>query len=185
MMMVKKFTIMMGSSMRIIVTVMERPQHNATVHDTRAATLKLDIVCRLELLPSWLTEVSGWGRAELDQIWSVLDYPPVSSSWTMKRLPRCATRWRRAWWRRATTWGSGSWGSRPPWSRLTPESFFIQKIDQAIFSQQSIMPDVEGQLSTNAEPVNMASSFKVTMRHIDICFCTSPFPAKTFQYDIQ
>ena len=36
MMMVKKFTIMMGSSMRIIVTVMERPQHNATMHDTRA-----------------------------------------------------------------------------------------------------------------------------------------------------
>ena len=59
MMMVKKFTTMMGSSKRIIVTVMERPQHNATMHDTRAATLKLDIVCRLELPPSWLTEVSG------------------------------------------------------------------------------------------------------------------------------
>ena len=54
----------------------------------------------------------------------------------------------------------------------------MEQVDTRILfhpkNQQSIMPDVEGQLSTNAEPVNMASSFKVTMRHIDICFARAP-----------
>ena len=42
----------------------------------------------------------------------------------------------------------------------------MEQVDARILfhrkNQQSIMPDVEGQLSTNTEPVNMASSFKVT-----------------------
>lgn len=45
-------------------------------------------------------------------------------------------------------------------------------------NQQSIMPDVEGQLSTITEPVNMASSFKVTFGDKSLIVLLEPLPCK-------
>ena len=58
----------------------------------------------------------------------------------------------------------------------------MEQVDTRILfhpkNQQSIIPDVEGRLSTNTEPVNMASSLKVTKETNRYLFCLSPLPCK-------
>ena len=58
----------------------------------------------------------------------------------------------------------------------------MEQVDARILfhrkNQQSIMPDVEGQLSTITEPVNMASSFKVTFGDKSLIVLLEPLPCK-------